>query len=77
MRRRRRKLIVDKPGVDLDALPHGGHDFDQLPDHEDEADYHYVCSLCGCVVSGWELDEGVWPARAGRYCMAVLAEVGS
>ena len=72
MRHRKRKVIVDTPTVDLDRLPHGGHDFEQMEDHEDDSDFTYVCTLCHCVVSGWELDEGLWPGRVGRYCMAVL-----
>ena len=76
MRHRKRRLIVDKPGVDLERHIHGGHDFTQLPDHEDE-DYTYVCELCGCKVSGWELDNAVWPARVGRFCMAILMGVKS
>jgi hypothetical protein len=72
MRHRKRKLVPNRPSVDIDRSPHGGHDFDQIDDHEDDDDYTYRCAGCGCVVSGWELDEGHWPARAGRCCMKLL-----
>lgn len=73
MRHRRRDYTAPVP-VHIDSLPHGGHDLEQIPDNEDDADYTYVCARCHCVVSGWELDEGVWPARIGRYCTALLLE---
>ncbi len=72
MRHRRRRFIAEHPSVDLDREPYGGHNFDQIEDHEDEADYFYRCSLCGGVVSGWEIEQGVWPARVGRSCPEVL-----
>ena len=75
--RGRRRTTFNHPTRDLDREPHGGHDFNQLHDHEDDADFVYQCSHCHGVVSGWELDEGTWPARCGRYCVGLLMKEGS
>lgn len=77
MRHRKRRIIVDKPAVDVDRAPHGGHDFEQIDDHEDDSDYFYRCALCHGVVSGWEIEEGHWPARIGRFCFGALMGVRS
>jgi hypothetical protein len=68
----RRRYLFDHPTIDLDREPNGGHDFTQLDDHEDDADYLYRCNHCHGVVSGWEIDDGVWPGRIGRYCVGLL-----
>lgn len=72
MRGRRRKATMS---IDLDALILGGHNFEQQPDHEDDADYTYTCTHCHGTVSGWAIDEGLWPAVVGRYCGALLLGV--
>lgn len=67
---RHRRIRRKPPKPDYSIL--GGHDFDQVCDHEDDADYIYRCTRCHAVVNGWEIDEGVWHLRAGRYCPAQL-----
>ena len=46
----------------------GGHDFEQLPEHEDDCDYQYFCVNCGAVVSGWEIEDDMWAGPAGLHC---------
>ena len=36
-----------------------------------EADVYYRCRRCGTAVSGWAIEEGVWPAVIGWECPAV------
>jgi hypothetical protein len=55
---------------------YGGHLFRFKQPHPS----HYVdnrldCVRCGVNISIWELDEGLWPARAGRYCPEVLYQI--
>jgi hypothetical protein len=70
--RHRKRHPVNHPTVDVDRAPHGGHDLEQIDDHDDDSDYWYRCTLCHGVVSGWEIEEGHWPARLGRYCAGIL-----
>lgn len=56
---------------------YGGHDFDEVEDddpvfREDEA--WYRCSLCRGTVSGYAIEEGLWPAVIGLHCPALVLE---
>jgi hypothetical protein len=76
--RRRRRILFNHPSIDLDRDVFGGHDFNQLPDDGDDADdYLYECAHCHCRVHGFEIEEGLWPARVGRYCMGLLMKEGA
>ena len=52
--------------------PFGGHVFDDSDDLE-----YTVCANCYGRVSFWEINEGLWPARLGRYCPAILLQAPS
>lgn len=76
-KRLRRKIMLNHPTLDLDRHPYGGHDWEQLPDDGDDGDdYLYECAHCHCWVYGFEIDEGHWPARVGRYCVGLLMKEG-
>lgn len=49
----------------------GGHEFPLTDDYEDWT----VCLNCFGDVSMFELEEGLWPARLGRYCPEVLFRI--
>lgn len=47
---------------------YGGHVFSNPSD-----DTEWLrCRNCHARVTTWELSEGLWPARIGRYCPEVL-----
>ena len=48
----------------------GGHAFKDI----DTVEWP-VCIHCFASISTFELKEGLWPARLGRYCPAVLFEL--
>lgn len=56
---------------------YGGHDFDEIDDADpvfDDTEYWYRCSRCGGIVSGYAIEEGLWPAVVGLHCPTAVLE---
>lgn len=71
-RRDRQRVPVDM----IDTMPFGGHDLEQIPDHEDESDYFYRCTGCHGVVAGVVLEDDMWQLVVGAWCPALLMKEG-
>ena len=56
---------------------YGGHDFEETDDAAEDdgiTDFWYKCSRCNGAVSGYAIEEGLWPAVVGLHCPEAVLE---